>query len=76
MPIVNRIAEFAPEMTEWRRDLHAHPELGFQETRTSDVVAAKLATVLQAEKLLMLTNIRGGARQTRPAADRIDTQPH
>src|SRR3546814_11940390 len=43
MPIVNRIAEFAPEMTEWRRDLHAHPELGFQEQRTSDVVAAKLA---------------------------------
>src|SRR3546814_11154035 len=43
MPIVNRIAEFAPEMTEWRRDLHAHPELGFQEQRTSDVVAAKPA---------------------------------
>src|SRR3546814_7862822 len=43
MPIVNRIAEFAPEMTEWRRDLHAHPELGFQEQRTSHVVAAKLA---------------------------------
>ena len=42
MPIVNRIAEFAPELTEWRRDLHAHPELGFQEHRTSDVVAAKL----------------------------------
>ncbi|MEQ8863353.1 MAG: M20 aminoacylase family protein [Thalassobaculum sp.] len=43
MPIVNRIAEFADEMTEWRRDLHAHPELGFKENRTSDVVAAKLA---------------------------------
>ncbi|MEQ8814068.1 MAG: M20 aminoacylase family protein [Thalassobaculum sp.] len=43
MPIVNRIAEFAPEMAEWRRDLHAHPELGFKEARTSDVVAAKLA---------------------------------
>src|SRR3546814_12626550 len=42
MPIVNRIAEFADEMTAWRRDLHAHPELGFQEHRTSDVVAAKL----------------------------------
>jgi hippurate hydrolase len=43
MPIVNRIAEFAPEMIEWRRDLHTHPELGFEESRTSDVVAAKLA---------------------------------
>jgi hippurate hydrolase len=42
MPIVNRIADFAPEMTEWRRDIHAHPELGLQEHRTSDVVAAKL----------------------------------
>jgi len=43
MPVLNRIADFAPEMTEWRRDLHAHPELGFEETRTSDIVAAKLA---------------------------------
>ncbi len=43
MPIINRIAEFQGEMTEWRRDLHAHPELGFQETRTSEIVAAKLS---------------------------------
>ena len=27
MPIINRIAEFHREMTEWRHDLHAHPEL-------------------------------------------------
>ncbi len=43
MPIINRIAEFTPELTAWRQDLHQHPELGFQEHRTSDFVAAKLA---------------------------------
>jgi metal-dependent amidase/aminoacylase/carboxypeptidase family protein len=43
MPVLNRIADAADELTAWRQDLHAHPELGFQETRTSDVVAAKLA---------------------------------
>src|SRR5918993_508309 len=42
MPIINRIAEFHPEMTAWRRDLHQHPEIGFQEVRTSGVIADKL----------------------------------
>ena len=45
MPIINRIAEFHAEMTEWRRDLHAHPELSMQESRTSAVVQAKLREV-------------------------------
>jgi len=43
MPVHNRIAGLLPELTSWRQDLHAHPELGFEEHRTSDVVAAKLA---------------------------------
>ncbi len=42
MPILNRIAEFHPEMTAWRRDFHAHPELGFEEHRTAAIVAQKL----------------------------------
>ncbi len=44
MPVHNRIADFAPEMTAWRRDIHAHPELAFNEHRTSDLVAEKLAS--------------------------------
>ena len=42
MPVHNRIAAYAAEMTQWRQDIHAHPELAFQEHRTSDLVAAKL----------------------------------
>ncbi len=42
MPVHNRIAGFAAEMTAWRRDLHAHPELAFAEHRTSDLVAERL----------------------------------
>jgi amidohydrolase len=36
-------AEELAMLTALRRDLHAHPELGFEETRTSDIVAARLA---------------------------------
>jgi hippurate hydrolase len=42
MAIVNRIAEFHPEMTAWRRDFHMHPELGFEEHRTAAAVAKLL----------------------------------
>jgi hippurate hydrolase len=31
-----------PEMTAWRRDLHAHPEFGFEERRTGALVAERL----------------------------------
>jgi hippurate hydrolase len=42
MPIVNRIADFHPEITAWRRDIHAHPELAYDVHRTAGVVAEKL----------------------------------
>ncbi len=42
MPIKNRFAELLPEITEWRRDIHANPELQFDTDRTSALVAEKL----------------------------------
>ncbi|MGO4713947.1 M20 aminoacylase family protein [Bradyrhizobium sp. 2TAF24] len=42
MPIVNRIAEFHPDITAWRRDLHAHPELMYDVHRTAAFVAERL----------------------------------
>ena len=40
---IEEIAAWQDELTAIRRDIHAHPELGFEETRTSDLVAEKLA---------------------------------
>jgi hippurate hydrolase len=42
MPIVNRVADLAKDITEWRRDIHAHPELMYDVQRTAGVVAEKL----------------------------------
>ena len=43
MPILDRIREYHDDLTAWRHDIHSHPELGFEEQRTSDLVAGKLA---------------------------------
>jgi len=42
MPVKNRFAEWLPEITEWRRDLHEHPEILFDTHRTAGIVAVKL----------------------------------
>ena len=42
MPIVNRFADLAEEITAWRRDFHEHPELGYETVRTARVVAERL----------------------------------
>ena len=42
MAILNRFSEMFEELSTWRRDLHAHPELRFEEYRTAAFVAAKL----------------------------------
>ena len=42
MALVDEITAVAHELKQWRRDIHAHPELGFEENRTADFVAEKL----------------------------------
>jgi hippurate hydrolase len=39
---IDAIKTHLPEYTAWRRDFHAHPELGFEEHRTSALVAERL----------------------------------
>jgi hippurate hydrolase len=44
MTPIDYIRPWLPELTAWRRDLHAHPEIGFEELRTSALVAERLAS--------------------------------
>lgn len=55
--IFRHIAQFHPELTAFRRDLHAHPELGFEEVRTA-------ARVAEALKLTRVDEIHTGIAKT------------
>ena len=71
MPVINRVAALHEDMTAWRHDLHAHPELAFEETRTADFVAAKLAAFgLEVHRGLAGTGVVGTLRG-RPGARAI-----
>jgi hippurate hydrolase len=43
MPTIARIETYIDDLTAIRHDIHEHPEIGFQEVRTSGIVAEKLA---------------------------------
>ncbi|MGA7986564.1 MAG: M20 aminoacylase family protein [Burkholderiales bacterium] len=63
MTIEQRIARLHGEMTAWRRDIHAHPELGFEETRTAGIVADKLeAFGLEVHRAVGRTGVVGVLR--------------
>ena len=42
MPVIPEIADRLETFAAIRRDIHAHPEIGFQEVRTSGIVVEKL----------------------------------
>jgi len=63
MPALEHIAAFHDELTAWRRDFHAHPELGFEERRTADLVADRLAAFgLEVHRGLGRTGVVGSLR--------------
>ncbi|HWK43437.1 MAG TPA: M20 aminoacylase family protein [Stellaceae bacterium] len=67
MPINNRIAAFHPEITAWRRALHAHPEICYEEKWTSDFVAKKLEEFgIEVHRGLAGTGVVGTLKGNRP----------
>jgi len=71
MPVINRIAEFHADLTEWRRDLHRHPELALRETRTSAAVQRHLRSfgVDEVHAGLAGTGVVGVIHGAHPAGD-------
>src|SRR6266853_601170 len=70
----NDIDELVPDMVAMRRDLHEHPELAFEEVRTSGIVAQRLRTLgLEVQTGIAKTGVvgllRGGA--SKPGAKTI-----
>ena len=64
MGLVPEIKNMQAEFASWRRDIHAHPELGFAERRTADFVAAKLESFgVQVHRGIGKTGIVGVLRE-------------
>jgi hippurate hydrolase len=63
MPLIDQLKRNQPEMTAWRRDIHAHPETAFEETRTAQLVAEKLASFgIEVHRGLAKTGVVGTLR--------------
>jgi len=72
-----QIAQFHPELTAFRRDLHAHPELGFEEIYTSNRVieALKLCGVDEVHTGIGKTGVVAVIKGQRVGAARSSARP-
>jgi hippurate hydrolase len=69
MSLIAAIEDNHQEFIALRRDIHAHPELAFQENRTSDLVAERLAAWgIEVHRGLGKTGVVGVLRGSRLAA--------
>lgn len=72
MTVLPQIQEFTGDLVAIRRDLHAHPEIGFEEKRTSAIVAAKLEEWgVEVHRGLGGTGVVGIIAGNRPSGRRI-----
>ncbi len=68
---VEHIRRYQGELREIRRDIHAHPELAFQESRTSQVVSDRLASWgIEVHRGLAKTGVVGVVRGKRTSSGR------
>jgi len=71
MSVLPDIARAHAQLTDIRRDIHAHPEIAFEEVRTSDLVAAKLqAWGIEVHRGLGKTGLVGVLRGTAGSSPR------
>ncbi|MBC7770468.1 MAG: amidohydrolase [Phycisphaerales bacterium] len=66
-PVESSIQSVLPRMITWRRDLHEHPELSYEEVRTARVVAAHLRSLrMEVRTGVAQTGVVGVLRGGRP----------
>jgi amidohydrolase len=65
--VESAIAQVLPNMIAWRRDFHQHPELSYEEVRTSRIVAQHLRSLhLEVRTGVAQTGVVGVLRGARP----------
>jgi amidohydrolase len=68
MTLLTQAAEIEQEIIGWRRQIHQHPELGFEETRTANLVAEQLRAMgLEVEVGVGITGVVARIGEGRPA---------